>query len=451
MDQEIRKKLLRASMKAANDYLWYSPAFISSRYVEDERVGTLGMDSQLKVHYSVDFIKERGLDKNEADLEAILLHEIMHYMSNHHVRYLNNKYRTKLGFDAHNVAMDIEINQHINNDHINKFGMTAEKFGYPKGKSYEAYIGLLYSDIQKSMKKQSQGGEQGKNNSGNGHGSGLGNGKGNNKEIDPTNLSGQDIIDALARGEMLRMSKIDMNGVNEGNQNEVQSQVDGLNSRCMQRNSGVGDKHVGNELISKVPKKVYSWDKVFRGLIGSVNSKKQLGYDYGTYRKINRRMSAVSNSIIYPSRYEEKQVLNLIIGVDISGSMGNLTEAMYARIKSIMDKIDNDSIVRILECDTEVSKVIENFDYTAATLKVGSGGGTDMDAIIRYTKEHVDKKEWKEPDAIVIMTDNYVDWDTDSTLYKSKVKVLTDNISDSCPYKQFEVILDQTELDAQYA
>ena len=522
MDTKIRNLMLKAAGRVAKEHMWYSPAILRLRFQEDSHCPTLAMDSHLIIHYNVDFIKSEKLDQSEENMAAVVLHEVMHYMSNHHKREIVNKYYGKASHDMHNIAMDIEINQHIDSSYLDNLGMTAKRFKYPEGKSYEWYIEKLYADVQnrkQQLQKQGQGKGQGqqpqscscgqdqgqgqqqdKNTQSNGNQQSQGGGNGsrsknqqgqgqqnqnqnqssnqnqsknqnnqngnqnqnqsqnqnqNNQDPgkDTKGMSGEDIIDALAKNEILKMSKIDLSGLNDDGTCEgkdVEHDVNKLNAECDEqakgKNPGKGSSR--SELITKVPKKKYTWDKVFKGIVGTKIAHAVQGYDWRTYKKVNRRMTACSPDVIYPSSYTESKVFNIVIGVDISGSMGRLTEQMYSRIRSIFDKIDNESKVYILECDTEVSKVIENFNFNATNLEVGRGGGTDMEAIPKFVEEKVRKKEWEEPDMIIIMTDNYVSW-TGNSKYKKKIAVLTDNPSADCPYKQHEVIIGQDELDAQ--
>ena len=141
----------------------------------------------------------------------------------------------------------------------------------------------------------------------------------------------------------------------------------------------------------------------------------------------------MDSEIIYPARIDYVTELNLIVGMDVSGSMSGLTEKMYGVMKSITDTDDLTVKITILECDTAVCRVIEDFNLCADEVESTDGGGTDMGAISVWIKEH-----HLDPDLIVIMTDNYTDWNP--VLFEDKTVVLTNHKTEECPYRQFEVV-----------
>jgi predicted metal-dependent peptidase len=201
---------------------------------------------------------------------------------------------------------------------------------------------------------------------------------------------------------------------------------------------GIGKMSEANSIKQQIHTVKYEWDKLFKSIVASVASSIRYGYEYRTFSKPNKRLTDVccTTDILYPTSYEDNYVVNLVVGIDVSGSMGDSVELMYSMIKSIIDFIPESNLnLTILECDTEVTKRVDNFVINQSLIDVGHGGGTDMDAIIRYTQSN------KLPyDAIIIMTDGETSWhDTDDNYLKSKVHVIVD--SDyagedyKCPYK----------------
>ena len=109
-------------------------------------------------------------------------------------------------------------------------------------------------------------------------------------------------------------------------------------------------------------------------------------------------------------------------------------------------EMDDNTVMHITvaECDTEVGNVIEDFNTESRTINSCSGGGTNMDAIIRWVDDEVKTKKRVKPDLIIICTDNEVYWDTPDPEWKNKVVVLTNNVSNSCPYKQYDTIFEKS-------
>lgn len=436
---ELKKKFLTLCGKASKEYIYYAPALTRVRIEkDDDRCPTMSMSPCFVMRYNSEFVKSIS-DQN---LTQLILHEILHYLSKHHQRYTQNPYKDKISFDAHNIAMDIEINQHLDSDWITKNGMTYERFKYPKGKSYEEYIYLLYNDVEKrkeELKQQAKNGKQQQN--GNDE-------NGNQKESDKSshNMSKEEIIDSLAKGEILKdFCRITMEGGDgELTQKDldnmgIDSSIDELQEMCKKASQDVG-KGSGVELVREVKTKKYKWDTVLRNIVTSKFSTSCFGFDYQTYQKFNKRLSPQSSEIIFPSKYAVSKKLNLVVGIDVSGSMGDLVNEMYARLKSLIETIGFESSCTVLECDSCIQSVTESFDWSTNKIKSHGGGGTDMEQIPKWVKKEVDERKREEPDLIVIMTDNYVDWDNQG-LYPKKTVVLSDNISDTCPYKQYEVLI----------
>ena len=355
--------------------------------------------------------------------------------------------------------------------------MTPEKFEYPRGKCYEYYLRMLLADkanreneLKKSGKLQemmdkmqsalqnamsmpgsgdSDDQNQGKRNDSNNPGSNS-----DKPTKDPRNMTKEEILDSLIMKDKLKMAVINLNKASTSS--KAKASVDRTNTECENKKNELSGKDIGSDsafsnLIREVPKKKYSWKEVFRNVLRSKVTTKIQGCDCTTYEKYNRRMTGVSKDIIFGTKYSYRHTYDLVVGVDVSGSMGDLTTEMYSYIKSIKDHLDDDAElhVTIAECDTCVGNVLEDFDTTSRTVNSMQGGGTDMDAIVRWVDEEVSSKKRKSPDLIIIMTDNEVSWDKPNPKWKNKIIVMTNNLSTKCPYKQYDVLMPEGKVAVQ--
>ena len=441
----ITKNVIRAINKASKEHVYYSPAFSRVRLVSDEKCPTMGMSQNLVMTYNEKFVSEI----NQDDLSFLCLHEILHYLSRHHERYLKNKHAKDVSFGTHNVAMDLEINQFIDVcDWIKSNGMTLDKFGYPKGKSYEEYLEMLIADIEnrinelKQMSNQ-QNNQQQQNQSGSSNDK---NGQGDSNKSDFQKKKDK-LLDSLISNEIAKhLPMIDISKAKADM--SASKEITNVLNECerIKKEKGIGSAHSFSKEIRTVAKKSYPWKNILKTLLKSKSSAKCSGYDYNMYTKYNRRLSEASKGIIFSTKYTESQEFNLVLGVDVSGSMGDLTSEMYSYIKSIKDKMDDNTVMHITvaECDTEVGNVLEDFNTESRTINSCSGGGTNMDAIIRWVDDEVKTKKRVKPDLIIICTDNEVYWDTPDPEWKNKVVVLTNNVSNSCPYKQYDTIFEKS-------
>lgn len=388
----LDEKLRKAIRIASENYPLYSYTLDCLRYewLDDKKESTMSMSKDLVIHCNRQFVNSI---KDINDLSELVVHEILHYLLNHFVRYSRNIYKDKIPFQLHNIAMDFEINMYLNSKWIQQNGMLPKNKNLPDGLSYEEYLILLANNA--------------------------------NKE-DFTSIS---IPGFIELSDDLTESQLE----------ELESEVDSMIKRNNERSQNIGSSSEDNaisDLISVKPKQ-YNWSRVINGVIARKVTEKQWGFDRLTYQKYNRRLNSLSNNILFPSRYDEVKELFIIIGIDISGSMGNLTNEMYARLKYLMKSISIPVKTIIIECDTAIRNIVSNFDYTTDKVNTVSGGGTDLNNILYWVDENA-----LNPDLIVIMTDNYCTW-KDNKKWHSRTVILTDKISKKCPYKQFEVILNE--------
>lgn len=128
------------------------------------------------------------------------------------------------------------------------------------------------------------------------------------------------------------------------------------------------------------------------------------GNDFGTWAKPNRRF--VGAGIYMPSPISEK-VEELVIAVDTSGSIGGKELTTFlSEVTGICDSV-NPSRVRLLYWDSRVagdeSYEEHNLQTLAHSTKPVGGGGTDVNCVTAYMKEHNIT-----PQAVVVLTDGYL-------------------------------------------
>lgn len=385
----LDEKLRKAIRIASENYPLYSYTLDCLRYEWlDNKESTMSMNKYLILHCNRLFIKSI---KNINDLSELVVHEILHYLLNHFVRYSRNVYKDRVPFQMHNIAMDFEINMYLNSTWIQQNGMLPKNKNFPDGLSYEEYLILLMNNYK-------------------------------DEDFISINIPG-----SIELSEDLTDTQL----------SDIEAEVDSMIKRNNERSQSIGSKSEDNtitDLISVKPKP-YNWSKVINGIIAKKVTEKQWGFDRTSYQKYNRRLNSISNNILFPSRYDETKELFLIIGMDISSSMGSLTNEMYARLKYLMKSISIPVRTIILECDTKIRNIVANFDYITDKVNTVAGGGTDLNNILFWIENND-----QNPDLVVIMTDNYCTW-KDNKKWHNRTVVLTDKISKDCPYKQYEVDL----------
>lgn len=428
-----------AKNRARENFPYYAPV-LRARTVEDNNIPTLGITRDLRIYYNNEFVTN-----NSHDLPSLLVHEGMHVVYDHHRRFEESEYFKKVSPLIVNIAMDMEINQYLkeNSPYIREAGWLPEKMDYQEGRAFEDYLSMLLSDMEDQKGKSSSGSGSNSNSSGNGNQT--------DSYDSPSDMSKDEILDQLNKvQELFKMGQKLSGGlsksVNEiimdkGGNSDNEELVDNLKQEVeeLMKQEGCSNSSGFSKITRNIVEKKYDWKQVLSAVIRNRVNGRKSGRNNTTYTEINRRLSSLSN-IIFPNHYDDVLTYNLVVGIDTSGSMGNLLDEMYARLKSIQKSIDCELKLTVVECDCEIQNVFSNFNLNSKKIESSGFGGTDMEEIPRWVEKQISDRKMKEPDQIIIMTDNICNWSGTSKL-KKKISVLTNNRSDDCPYKQYDVVI----------
>ena len=420
-------RVLRAAKRVGEKFPYYSPAAARLRFKRDSKnVSTMQIDCNLVVSYNASHVRKL----KEEELEKIVLHEIMHYINGHHERYMNSTLRKTLPHVVHNIAMDIEINEFI--EELPKDGFKAKNFGLPPGKSYEEYLGLINRDMPPDLKKYIDNLSICQNCT-----NGCNNPK-NNKDKEEDEKEKQD-----GEGEEEESSDpcdgcphqgnglpFDDLNIDEYNGIYTTVLVDLINE-CEKNRGTEGD---ADDTIRTIPKRKYSWEQVFQNIVATKVTEIVAGFKYRTFEKINRRYVHTPD-IILPQYFDRNSKIEIAIIMDISGSMGDNVNKMYGVMKSMIDVLDLKIEITVLEVNVCVENIMHGFDLNREYIESKDGGGTDMGAGLYYIEEYK-----IEADLIVVMTDSETPWPNPPIL-ADKTVVLTDNPDTyDGPYPMYPVV-----------
>lgn len=175
-----------------------------------------------------------------------------------------------------------------------------------------------------------------------------------------------------------------------------------------QKIAGTGAGGLDRELEGLLEPKV-DWREVLREFVKATCNAK----DASSWRRPNRRF--LSTGTYMPSMIGEK-VGHLVVGVDMSGSIGAQEQAEFlSEVKAIAEDV-NPEVVDLLYWDCEVARheVYEGAEVSniIQSTKPRGGGGTSPSCVSAYLKEKAIV-----PECIIILTDGYVggDWGSEWT------------------------------------
>lgn len=313
----------------------------------------------LNKFYGREFIE--GLTDQE--LRALVWHENGHVALKHILRFksLMEKGQGQLV----NIACDYVVNDMIVSTDDESF------VKLPKGGLYESkYHDWSVNDILKDLQKM--------------------------QEENPEQLQRQ-----IGEGETL--DEHDYENAEGGDTKESVEKLERLIEEGMRQGQILAGKLGGDiprSITDMLAPKV-DWKDVLRDFIQS----SMRGKDELTWRKFNKRHLA--NDIYLPST-EDESVGELVVALDVSGSIGGeVLNSFASELSSICVNTQPDK-VRVLWWDTKVSSeqvfTVKDYEHIKTLLKATGGGGTAPECIDKYLIDKNIKAE-----ALIVLTDGAFD------------------------------------------
>jgi predicted metal-dependent peptidase len=355
--EKIRKA--RIAIQSENPFFAYLSLYLKFREAEKDELpewGGMGVDAKGECIFRKDFVD--GLSDDE--LKGVIVHEILH-LSFLHLMRLGNRHP-----EAWNVACDIVVN------HILK----QNGFKLPKGCLEAGYnneieiLGQKIRDIHKKTPEQIY--DEFKIRKG-GDGWGRGNGG----------------FDFHKYGKEL----------SEDEQREVEKEWNDRLTEAYVTAQQAGKLPGGVErLIGELHKSKVNWKNILRREII-----KAIPSDY-TYARPFK--SSFSTGYYMPD--VEKEMINITVGVDVSGSISKEIYADFlSEVIGMANAFRNRINIRFLTHDVDVHNdyKVENGNIEKLKkLKVDGGGGTSHKPIMEYIQEKVRNNR-----LAIFLTDGYSD------------------------------------------
>ena len=295
---------------------------------------------------------------NDAELRFLILHENYHKLYKHMITW---QHLYKEDGDRANKSADYVINVKLVDD--NKDGFATMTGQLTKGCFDEKYRGWDTARVYKSLPSTPEG------EGGNGGGDGF------------------DVHDWDGAKELTTQEK-----------NELTRDID----EAIRQGALVAGK-VGNGAdreLTELLKPQIDWRKVLRDFVTDTCK----GNDFSTWQRPNRRF--IASDIYMPTGITER-VEGIVVGGDMSGSIGQHEQAVIlTEVSSITDTV-KPSWLRMLYWDTEVvgdeKYEMHQLDNFVQSTKPVGGGGTDPSCVPEYLTSHKIT-----PQCVIMITDGYV-------------------------------------------
>jgi predicted metal-dependent peptidase len=348
---------------------------------------------------------------------AILVHECQHVILQHVFRKGERDHK------LFNTAADIAINQKIKN--IPDSGMFPETFDFPLNLTTEDYYELLKEEKKQQEKEKA---EYEKNQSEQCDNDGDSDGE-DGEDGDEGGESGEG-GDTTKGGWKPSSGHPDLTGtdeitidshelwdsLNSEDQELARDTMEKILEDAVSKSKGNTPQNISDllELWKREP--VISWKKILKKFISS-----KAGSKVGTIKKRYRRMP---NRMDLKGKKTYYDVPEVIVGVDVSGSMSN--EDIFEGLKEIHEICRvTGSNLKLVQIDTDI-KGLETFDEKQKNFTRKGCGGTYMGDLPRYLLENKINC-----DVLVMISDMYIEnVQTDENWIKFKKPVLWLNTSE---------------------
>jgi predicted metal-dependent peptidase len=374
LSAEKRVERAHAQLMRHKDFCLFSGVFMVGKVSVSETVPT-AMTNGRDVVYGRAFVDLL----NDKQLAFVVVHEAMH-KAYRHLTVWNSI--AKENPQLANAAMDFVINlQIIDSDpHRTVVEMPRDAEGNLMGLLDEQYRGMDTKQVYNALKKE-HGGDDGDGKGSGGsrgqtdNGSGSPAGQGSGKNFDEHDWEGA--------GEL-----------SEEEEDELLSEID----NALREGAILAGKMKGNvpRGIDELLHPKVDWKEALRMFIKT----SMRGGDKSTWRRPNRRYLGVD--IIMPSTISEKAE-TFVLGVDTSGSIGDMAAQFMGEVKSICDDVAPET-VELLYWDSHVAghetyrgAEVENLINST---KPRGGGGTQPECVPIYLEaNHI------APQCIIMLTD----------------------------------------------
>lgn len=347
------------------------------------------------IEYNENFLKSLN---NLKEVMSIFKHEIYHVLFKHHFRVLKiERTDNYIDMEIANIAMDISINQYIENLPPN--ALSYKDYNFKKNLNFEEYYYLLLENNQGSNKNNKSGrskskGKEGENKNNKTNKEKQINNQKENKNKEKQNVSNKETLDE--HNKLIKNIK----NIDEMEQDTIENYTDNIIKDSFKniKNDNVLKSILEKELITN---EQISWKKIIKNFLDKSalsNRKKE------TWSKINKRFKHMKGKKYV---YDPK----ILLGIDTSGSIKE--EYIYNFVNQIKE-LSKESSISIIYFNHEIYNYISEYkNKDKDKLKNIQRGGTIIQNVLDFAK-------YKKYKNVIIMTDGY----GEIKLNKNNLKVI---------------------------
>ena len=366
-DEKLREyiqRLLLSRMRVLCNHGFFGLLLMHMRYGVDESEETAYTDGS-RIVFGTDFLK----NLSDAELDFVMMHEIMHVVLQHCFRGLDCDDQT------FNIACDIVVNSNILLENkMHRSSITLAKYGEamhltPDGKEgYEYTAEEVYGMLMPAKKKSADGSKV----------------KGDN------GLAGQwDDHSQWGSGENQDMMK-------DVWAKRVQDAAKAIEIRDPSNTRGMLPL-MAQRLLGELEPPQTDWRTILNEFV------QEDVVDY-SFTPPDRRFDG-GDFFLPDFNEKDDKIENILFMVDTSGSMSDkMITAAYSEVKGALDQFDGKlkGWLGFFDAAVEPPKPFES-DEELSIIRPKGGGGTDFNVIFRYVNDEMEEA----PASIIVLTDGY--------------------------------------------
>ena len=385
--RECQQRLLVSRMRILTTHGFFGLLLMHMRYAIDEKVPTACTDGS-KIIFGVEFLE----NLSDAELDFVMMHEIMHVVLQHCFRGQD--------YDNYifNIACDVVVNSNIlleNNMCLKS--ITLEKYGEsmhlaPDGKEGHEYTAeQVYNMLLSSGKQKKKGGG---NNSGNGQRGGSQNGSGGQSGNSPSGGGQSEPGQWDDHSRWGKAEKADV--LRDAWVKHVKDAAQAIEIRNASNSRGTVPMFA-KRLLGELSKPQTDWRTILNEFV------QEEVVDY-SFAPPDRRFDG--GDFFLPDFNEKDDIVeDVLFMVDTSGSMSDtMITAAFSEILGAIEQFNGklrgwlgffDAVV----VEPEPFTTEEEFRI----IRPEGGGGTSFDVIFDYVRDKMEQP----PVSIIILTDGY--------------------------------------------
>jgi predicted metal-dependent peptidase len=386
------RALQAARVRASYQRAYFAPALFSLIPVKTDQIASMAVDSRWRLYYNDDWVAAHTVEENA----AVLIHEVSHLLRDHEARKFAAAVKNETLW---NTAADCEIN-----DDLFAEGLPLphdppcpEKYGLQTGENAETYYRHLLKPTQSENPAQSVERSPSAHDCGSGAHGGWRPWELPADDGRPGGVPGVDPVKA----ELVRRD---------------------VAQRILDRSGDAGDVPLGwRRWANTIMTPRVDYMATIRHAVRKALRDSTLGRYDRTYRRPHRRQAAYGEFIM-SSFYQPRPRPGFLI--DTSGSMQDTQLARaVAELGGLTRQLGYGAEVVVACCDVAVHDVRKVF--TSAQVELYGGGGTDIDAGLRW---FIDRKSGP-IDLLVIVSDCHTAWPEETPPFP----VITIRVGDGAP------------------